>query len=483
MLLLLPAALALFGALVESNRSILLFVALGLNFTTLAPLSNALPVPGGARVYPADVLVLLAVGAWLAARLTRPEDQAPRSLKTPVLGLPFLLLSVTILLGVVRGHERYGASLVAVPFRLLLYAGIAFAICDLTPRQAFRGIVIVFYAGTVFQFFMALYGFATGTSTTDSDALSTGGVRVLGLTGAMYLACALILALLNLELAERAAAPRIGHALIAALAAFGIIVALGRTTFAAVGVIIPLLFLGLRHMRKTLLSLLPLGLPLLAAFAVAIPHVAPDSLPTFRDRIVAAPTNDESVKWRENAYRVSLEGVSDAPINGVGFGRSETFTLNNQQIRIQGDPHNSYVFLLAGGGALALGSYLLLMLVFVVDSTVRARRARGVERALVVWAIASWFVFTVNAATGPVLSDPIALLTIWSLMLLPALVGRSAPEAPAAAAMRPRRLRTREATIEAAMARAAGATLARAGDPPLDADLAQWIPSRDTLRR
>jgi O-antigen ligase len=191
--------------------------------------------------------------------------------------------------------------------------------------------------------------------------------------------------------------------------------------------------------------------------------MAPDFLPTLRDRIVAAPTNDESVKWRENAYRVALEGVSDAPIDGVGFGRSGTFTLNNQQIRIQGDPHNSYVFLLAGGGALALGSYLLLMLVFVVDSTVRARRARGVERALVVWAIASWFVFTVNAATGPVLSDPIALLTIWSLMLLPALVGRPGPQMPAVAG-RPRRLRTREATIEAAMARAAGVTLARAGD-------------------
>ncbi len=442
--LLLPAALVAFGALVESNRSILLFAALGLNFTSLAQLSNPLPLPGGIRVYPADVLVLLAVGAWLAARLTRPKDLVPRSLKTPVLGWPFLLLTIAILLGVVRGHERYGASLVAVPFRLLLYAGIAFAICDLTPRQAFRGIVIVFYAGTVFQFYKALYGFATGTSTTDADALSTGGVRVLGLTAAMYLACALILALLNLELAGRSAAPRIGHALIAALAAFGIIVALGRTTFAAVGIIIPLLVLALRHMRKTLLSVLPLGLPLIAAFAVAIPHVAPDFLPTFRDRVTAAPENDESVKWRENAYRVALEGVSDAPITGVGFGRAGTFTLNDQEIRILGDPHNSYVYLLAGGGALALGSYLLVLIVFVVDSLVRARRARGVERALVVWALASCFIFTVNAATGPVLSDPIHLLTIWSLMLLPALVGRPARKASFAAAARPSRVGPRE---------------------------------------
>jgi len=87
--LLLPAALVAFGALVESNRSILLFAALGLNFTSLAQLSNPLPVPGGIRVYPADVLVLLAVGAWLAARLTRPKDLVPRSLKTPLLGWTF----------------------------------------------------------------------------------------------------------------------------------------------------------------------------------------------------------------------------------------------------------------------------------------------------------------------------------------------------------------------------------------------------------
>ena len=70
---------------------------------------------------------------------------------------------------VIRGHERYGESLFSVPLRFVLYAGIAFAVSDLKPRDAYRWLVVVFYAGTLWQAGVAIYGYATGTSATNAD--------------------------------------------------------------------------------------------------------------------------------------------------------------------------------------------------------------------------------------------------------------------------------------------------------------------------
>ena len=424
-ILLLPPALLGFGALVDSNRAVLLFVGLGLNLTGLGIFTTPLPMPGSVQIFASDILVLLALVSWLAARLSRPPEARPNWLRSPVLGWPLLLLAITIFLGVLRGHERYGETFFGQPVRLVFYAGIAAAMTDLTARQAYRGIVAVFYAGAVWQFVLALYYLATGTSQTDTLALSTGGVRLLALSTAMYLACALVLAILNLELGGTAW-QRVGHATMAGLAAFGIIVALGRTTFAAVGVLLPLLLLALRRARSTSISIVPLFIPILVVAGILVVHGAPDLLPTLRDRISASPSNDVSARWRENAYRVALHGVADEPIRGLGFGRKTSFVIENQTVEFKGDPHNSYIYLLAGGGALALGAFVLLTLVYLTDSVRRAVAATGVERALVVWSLAAWFVFAVNTATGPILTDPQLLLTIWIVMLLPALVRRSA---------------------------------------------------------
>jgi hypothetical protein len=100
---------------------------------------------------------------------------------------------------------------------------------------------------------------------------------------------------------------------------------------------------------------------------------------------------------------------------------------------VTGDPHNSYVYLLAGGGVLALGSLLAIMLAFVVDVIRRYRRAIDIERTLLIWSLCTWFAFITNAFYGPVLSDAPMLMTIWILMILPQCVllrGRDGP-APA----------------------------------------------------
>jgi hypothetical protein len=420
---LLPALLILFGALVESHRATLAWAALALNFTGIPLFSEPLPLPGGMRVFPTDVLLLLAVGAWLASRLSGMPTRHPVRL-SPLFGWPLAILAVTVMSGILIGHERYGGTIIGQPFRLLLYAGIALALTDVDLSSAWRAITFVFYAGAAVQALWATYYLATGTSQTGSAILTTGGVRALALSVAIYLTGSLVCALLNLELEYRPERQFL-HLAVAGLAMFGIIVSFGRTTYAAVVLIVPLLLLTRRYMRRTILALTPLLAPVLVLAALVVPTVAPTIVPTLQARLSGTSTNDGAVEWRERARDAALEGIDDEWLTGVGFGRMTEFQMNGQVVRIDGDPHNSYAWLLAGGGVLALASFLVLCCIFVVDTLRRLRSASPTGQALVVWSLATWFAFMVNALAGPILSDPEMLMTIWVLMALPSLVAVS----------------------------------------------------------
>ncbi|MEX2556600.1 MAG: O-antigen ligase family protein [Actinomycetota bacterium] len=417
---LLPALLIAFGALVEAHRALLAWAAFAITFTGL-PFSDPLPLPGGS-IYATDVLLLLAFGAWLASRLSQ-ELQPERVRLSVVFRWPLALLAITVLFGVLEGHERYDTSIIGQPFRLVLYSAIALALTDTTPASAWQAITRVFYAGAVIQSFYAVYYLASGTSQTDSATLSTGGVRALALSTAVYLTGSMICALLNLEL-ERRPVRQLGHAAVGGLALFGVIVAFGRTTYAAVALIVPILLVTRRYMRRTVMAMLPLFAPLLVLAVLLVSNVAPDLLPTLRDRVTGTSSDDLNVRYREEAREAVLEGVGEDWVTGVGFGRSNRFALQGVIYTISDDPHNSYVWLLAGGGVLALGSFLLLCLLYVVDALRRLRGADAVQQALIVWALGTWFAFMVNAAGGVVLPHTIMLLTIWILFALPSLVAR-----------------------------------------------------------
>jgi O-antigen ligase len=417
---LLPALLIGFGALVESHRATLAWAALALNFTGVPLFSEALPLPGSTKVFPTDVLLVLAIGAWLASRLSGIPAAHPVRL-SPAFGWPLVLLAVTVTAGIFLGHERYGASIVGQPLRLLLYAGIALALTDLSAAAAWRAITVVFYAGAVVQALWAVYYLATGTSQTGADILSTGGVRVLALSVAIYLTGSLVCALLNLELDPRPGRQLL-HLAVAGLALFGIVVSFGRTTYAAVILIVPLVLAARRYVRRTVFLIAPLFAPVVAVAALLVPTVAPSVLPTFQARLVGTSTRDSAVEWRTRALDAVLEGIDDEWWTGVGFGRVSEFEFVGQIVRLEGDPHNSYVWILAGGGVLALGSLLLLCAVYAVDAVRRLRRAGPVAQALVIWSLATWLAFMLNALTGPILTDPEMLMTIWILIALPGVV-------------------------------------------------------------
>jgi O-antigen ligase len=417
----LPVALVAIGSLIASNRAILVFAAIAIELLKPLPLRDALPLPIGIKVYPSDILVLLAVASWVAAWLVNREEARPSSLQTRLLGWPLLLFGIMLFAGVVRGHERYGEQLVGVPLRFLLYAGIAAAVTDLKPRDAYKWLVVLFYAGTVWQALVAVYRYATGTSAALSGALSTGGERVLGGSIAMFMAGALVLALLNLERDRRAGRTAL-HLLIAALAIFALVSTFQRTTFALVSVLVPLSLLAFRRIGLRMTTFLPLFAPFLVLVILLMPTANPSLFPTLAHRITASPSTDATATWRLRAYEAVWAQVREAPITGVGFGRPVIFVSKGVQYNVGQNPHNQFLYLSAGGGLLLLGSFILLLGVYLLEAWRRFRSATKEERHLIFFAVTLWFVFVVNSLTGIILTEPDLLLSFWILMLLPMVV-------------------------------------------------------------
>jgi O-antigen ligase len=418
----LPVVLVAIGVLIASNRAVLVFVAFALCLLAPLPVSDPLPLQG-IQVYPADVLVVLAVASWAVAWLINPKQARPSTPHTKLLGWPLLLFGVTLVAAVIRGHERYGESLFSLPLRFVLYAGIAFAISDLKPRDAYRWLVVVFYAGTLWQTGVAIRGYATGTSATDQIVLSTGGERVLAGSTAMFMAGALLLALLNLEF-QRSSRKAALHLLMALLATFALVSTFQRTTFAVAGVLVPLFLLAFRRIGFRAAPYVPLVAPFLVLVALLVPKVDPTLFPTFVDRVTASPSTDATAQWRLKAYSAVWGQVRDAPLTGVGFGQPVRFIANNAHYDVGQDPHNQFLFLWAGGGLLLFGSFLLLLAVNLLEAWSRFRGASVESRRLIFWCTSLWFVFIVNSLTGIILTRSDLLLVFWILMLLPTTVRR-----------------------------------------------------------
>jgi O-antigen ligase len=404
-------------------------------------LNERLPGTGGTAIFPADVFLALAVSGWLVERLTAARGTPHERLRTLVLSWPLALFAAALMAAVVRGHARYGTSYLSQPARMVLYAAIAVAIAKMEPRATYRKLVQIFYLTTVVEALIGAYHLASGTSQTASSSLSTGGTRALALTTAMFLAGGLILALLNLDI-DRNPKHRPLHASIAALATFGIVISLGRTTFAALAVIIPILLIGLRRMRATMLAYAPLAAIFAALMILVVAEVKPSLGSTFAARLTGHVGTDTAVVQRQRKFHAALEGFGDDPILGLGFGRPVHFTaIDRSIITFSGDPEDSYIYVLAGGGIVALGSLIVLMLAFFGDTFWRVRGIAGEERALVVFSASLAFVFFVNALSGPILSDPELMLMLWILMLLPATVRRGRPAAETASEPAVQRLR------------------------------------------
>ena len=417
---LLPALIVAGAALIASNRAILIFGALALDLSGYLPLRK--PIIGG-HVFAADLIVLLALGAWVAAWLIAPGGHRPSWPKTRLLGWPLLIFAIFIGSGVVRGHQLWGESYVSQPVRFILYAGIAAAIVDLEPRQAWQGIVTVFYLAVVWNAVAAAYYIATGTVQQDAAGwnLSTGGHRVLTLTTGLYLTGALLVALLELE-REHRAGRRMLHILVGAAAVFGILVSYGRGVFLSAAAVIIALVLTRSRLRRGALAVAPLCIPFVILIGLVLVRTDPGFAPGIVHRALALNSTDPSIQWRQGATAAIWAQVRENPIFGVGFGKGASFTVGFTRFNITQDPHNSFLFLWAGGGILALGSFILLFLIFVRDSWRRYQSQAELPRMLIAWCVSFWACIALNTLVEPQLTQPNSLLVLWILMLLPTIV-------------------------------------------------------------
>jgi O-antigen ligase len=406
-------------------------LALGL---TLPQLNDPLPLTGGTKIYPADVVLALALAAWALSRLAaardgRGDEAAPARRWSPALGLPLALFAIAIGSAALRGHVRYGEPLLGAPVRMVLYAAIAVAIFHTTPQKLYRGIVIVFYAGAVWQLFNALYYAATGGSQSIAEDLSTGGTRLLSVSVSLYLAGTFFLALINLAQAESTRA-KLLHVAMLLLSGTEIVLAYSRGTFLTVSILALILVFFLRDVRISAVSVLPFAVPLLVLVALVLARTHSTVIPTFVNRLDPRIAADASVEWRGAANHALWEQVREAPLGGVGFGRNIEFTANNIPFETTQDAHNDYLYFLAAAGVFGLGAFLLLVATAIRNGIQRYREsADREERALILFAIVTALSFLLNGLVEPLVTLPAIMLAIWTLLLLPASVPRRRVEA------------------------------------------------------
>jgi O-antigen ligase len=298
--------------LIYRSRLLLILLAVGLPLTSAPYARTPLPLPGSISVFAADLIVLGALGLWALEKLLSRD--AVVQARSPLLGWPLLLFGLTLIPGVWRGHERYGVSLVGQPVRLVLYAAIALAVLRVRPREIYVGLTAVLYAGTVWQLALAGYSLVAGESQTGSSLLSTGGTRVLSLGAGMYLAAALLIALLNLEFDQ--GRRRWLHLTIAGLALVDQALTFGRTTFLALAVLLPVVFWILPGTRSFILRKWKVWAAF-AVVAIAAAALTPSVGQTLVDRVSANPLHDSTVRWRVGSFEAALSGFRSGEWQGA----------------------------------------------------------------------------------------------------------------------------------------------------------------------
>ena len=437
-LALLPALALGIVYLVTSGQVLLWAAAVALPFWLWPVFGD----PLGGNVYPQDVVAVLALGALLFALfLGHDKLSIPR---TPVLGWPFVVFAVVILSATLRGHYAYGASVIGQPLRLFLYASIVAGLIGMTVPRMHRVLVILFYPGAVLAALGSAQFLATGG--VGAAALSTGGNRPIPITISIFCAGTLFLALLNLRIARDLRA-RVLHLAMAGIAFFGVLAGFGRSTWVGVALVCVVLFATSPRLRANALSILPLAAPFLVLIAIGVSQAAPGFVSNVGSRVGRTSENDINVRFRIEANRLILDQAREHPVFGVGFGKTTELLLaipdptsgvpSLERITLGQDPHNGYVFLLAGGGILALGSFAALVAVFAYDVRRRYRRTSDpIARLILLWTSSMLFLFLLTAASGTTFEATHSVLMIWALLVLPAIVRPDADREPVLVAPR-----------------------------------------------
>ena len=385
------------------------------------------PITG--TLYYQDIFAAIALGALIFAKFLG-RGTIPPVPRTPVVGIPLLIFGIAIASATLRGHYQYGAALFAQPLRLVFYAAIVAGLIGMTVPRMFTFLQVIFYSGAVYVAVLATAFIATGGSSTSQDILSTGGTRPISITTSVDRAGSLFLAMLNLCF-ESGSRWRLLHLTIAALSLFGVVCGFGRAVYASVGVVGLVFLLTSPRLRRAIYTFVPLALPSwrCSSSASATPrrtrrlHAGPRAVRAELGAPTSSGVSKRTVPASNRRARSRSSG-RDPPnfvLHPRSRGSGDRLADVPSRRELGEDPHNGYMYLLAGGGVFALGAFLLIIGVFVVDGIRRYRACddpRG--RLIILWAAAFLFVFLFNAASATMLASPENILTIWALLVLPA---------------------------------------------------------------
>lgn len=370
------------------------------------------------NIYVSDVIVGIVVIYWIVQWVGLPRNQTPLRLSAMFSAVAVLLL-LALLPGIVRGHDTFGTSYLSNPIRLAVYALVVLALVRLPAARLETALRIGFSAGIVVSAVIGFYLLLTGGHQTDASVLSTGGTRVLALSTAMYAGMGMLLALLLVLWRPDRRHPQIEW-IVLTLGTCIQILALGRTTLIGLVVLIAVITLSVHRSRRAfIVGCCAVGILIIGVTLVGrVPLPRPLNYAT--ERVTGTSVSDENVQWRVRAVESVLASANGHLLTGAGFGLRPTFDFNGSQVVVEGgDPHNGYIYLLAGGGVVALFAFCLLIGAVFYQGASRLRSDRGPQRLIVAWAMAAAILFLINVATGPDLSQPYELLTLWLLLGIP----------------------------------------------------------------
>ncbi|MEK9173655.1 MAG: O-antigen ligase family protein, partial [Patescibacteria group bacterium] len=284
----------------------------------------------------------------------------------------------------------------------VFYGGIALMFPFLIREEKdLRVFAKVFLGGVALTVFFLFLGVVRGGGLwTEYTPLSTSGTRFLAFPHAFYYSLALLSLLLSLPYWYKEKALRKGKVIFLWILALGVLGSLMRHLWLGIGGVLVMALLvrpklyGKYFSKISLSFLVPLlTLTLLAWYLVS---VFPNSDPSYdleratnvvSERIISIGNErDESLAWRGVVWESALKSFVEAPILGIGFGKSVPVELSDYQAYVEvRDMHNSWLALLIQTGIigiLLLGGFVVTLLTQVSRKVFEGDYLENIRRVL-----------------------------------------------------------------------------------------------------
>jgi putative inorganic carbon (HCO3(-)) transporter len=371
------------------------------------------PQPGSSGVA-AGALGLLFIGAaavWLVT-----QRRSGRPVGESALSKAIFVLILACLLSVATSPDRFAslseaARIVATVLMFVVLESL------LVDHHQVRRVVVACFASAVLPLVAAGYQIATGQGVVQPDGLSRlRGTFLHPNSFALYLALLLLVSLgLYRHVGRR---QRLALLAFAAVAAPALVLTYSRGVWVATAV--GVLTIGLLQSRRALLTV---GVAVVM-LAVAIPSLLGRLTDLEESRSVAG-TPGNSLVWRMEYWRTTLELAKANPVTGIGLNMTERST---REAKIT---HNEYLRAQVEMGLVGLLAYLGFVVALVATSRrALAAKVTGAPRGLAVGFAGCVAAFVVVGLGANLVSQLAVLWYFFAIAAAAVAVTRQLPKHP-----------------------------------------------------